>query len=61
MSHADPGLTDQSARFLNDIPFFALFKHRQMKSPVILRRRRGPARYSFSLLYRKQRRLAMEF
>ena len=39
MPNADPGLADQSARFLNDIPFFALFKHRQIKSPVILRRR----------------------
>ena len=52
VSYADAGLADQGARFLDDIPFFALFKHRQIKSPIILRGRRASARYSFSLLYR---------
>ena len=61
VSYADAGLADQGARFLDDIPFFALFKHRQIKSPIILRGRRASARYSFSLLYRKRRRLAMAF
>ena len=55
-------MANQCAGFFNNIRFLAFLKHRQIKSPRYSARDGGAARAVISVpLYRKPRRLAMEF